>query len=92
MYCDKEQRTRSITAPLLQESDQETAVEDQRRKQAAAIEQLRHQLEELESYAYMSGDSAGPPSRLVLDRQRLVMEQLRDRYWSRFHNHGEGAY
>ena len=64
---------------LLQESDQETAVEDQRRKQAAAIEQLRHQLEELESYAYMSGDSAGPPSRLVLDRQRLVMEQLRDR-------------
>ena len=68
---------------LLQESDQETAVEDQRRKQAAAIEQLRHQLEELESYAYMSGDSAGPPSRLVLDRQRLVMEQLRDRSGSR---------
>ena len=68
---------------LLQESDQETAVEDQRRKQAAAIEQLRHQLEELESYAYMSGDSAGPPSRLVLDRQRLVMEQLRDRCGSR---------
>ena len=58
-------------------------MEDQRRKQAAAIEQLRHQLEELESYAYMSGDSAGPPSRLVLDRQRLVMEQLRDRSGSR---------
>ena len=92
MYCDKEKRTISIITPLLQESDQETAVEDQRRKQAAAIEQLRHQLEELESYAYMSGDSAGPPSRLVLDRQRLVMEQLRDRYWSRFHNHGEGPY
>ena len=87
MYCDKEQRTISIiTTSLLQETDQETTVEDQRRKQAAAIEQLRHQLEELESYAYMSGDSAGPPSRLVLDRQRLVMEQLRDRYWSRFHN------
>ena len=78
MYCDKEQRNNNTTS-LLQESDQETAVEDQRRKQAAAIEQLRHQLEELESYAYMSGDSAGPPSRLVLDRQRLVMEQLRDR-------------
>ena len=54
-------------------------MEDQRRKQAEAIEQLRGQLEELESYAYMSGDGAGPPSRLVLDRQRLVMEQLRDR-------------
>ena len=82
MYCDKEQRNNNTTS-LLQESDQETAVEDQRRKQAAAIEQLRHQLEELESYAYMSGDSAGPPSRLVLDRQRLVMEQLRDRSGSR---------
>ena len=82
MYCDKEQRNNNTTS-LLQESDQETAVEDQRRKQAAAIEQLRHQLEELESYAYMSGDSAGPPSRLVLDRQRLVMEQLRDRCGSR---------
>ena len=82
MYCDKEQRNDNTTS-LLQESVQETAVEDQRRKQAAAIEQLRHQLEELESYAYMSGDSAGPPSRLVLDRQRLVMEQLRDRSGSR---------
>merc|ERR1719336_3376964 len=67
------------TGSLGLESDQETAVEDQRRKQAAAIEQLRHQLEELESYAYMSGDNSAPPSKLVLDRQRLVMEQLRDR-------------
>ena len=65
---------------MLQEPDQETAVEDQKRKQAEAIEQLRGQLEELESYAYMSGDSAGPPSKLVLERQRLVMEQLRDRW------------
>ena len=53
-------------------------MEDQKKKQAEAIEQLRGQLEELESYAYMSGDSA-PPSALVLDRQRMVMEQLRDR-------------
>ena len=62
----------------VQEPDQEAVVEDQKKKQAEAIEQLRCQLEELESYAYMSGDSA-PPSKLVLDRQRLVMEQLRDR-------------
>ena len=58
--------------------EQEAAMEDQKKKQAEAIEQLRGQLEELESYAYMSGDSA-PPSSLVLDRQRLVMEQLRER-------------
>ena len=49
-------------------------MEDQKKKQAEAIEQLRGQLEELESYAYMSGDSA-PPSALVLDRQRMVMER-----------------
>jgi len=60
------------------DDEQEKAVEDQRRKQAEAIEQLKSQLEELESYAYLSGDSA-PPSRLLLERQRLVMEQLRDR-------------
>ena len=61
-----------------QDDEQEKAVEEQKRKQAEAIEQLKSQLEELESYAYLSGDSA-PPSKLLLDRQRLVMEQLRDR-------------
>jgi len=60
------------------DDEQEKAVEEQKRKQAEAIEQLKSQLEELESYAYLSGDSA-PPSKLLLDRQRLVMEQLRDR-------------
>ena len=63
----------------LQEEEKEKAVQDQKKKQAEAIEQLQNQLEELESYAYQSGDSA-PPSRLLLERQRLVMEQLRDRY------------
>ena len=36
---------------------QETVMEDQKKKQAEAIEQLRGQLEELESYAYMSGET-----------------------------------
>ena len=68
---------RPVDLPSLP-GEQEAVIEDQKKKQAEAIEQLRGQLEELESYAYMSGDSA-PPSRLLLDRQRLVMEQLRDR-------------
>ena len=38
-------------------SEQETVMEDQKKKQAEAIEQLRDQLEELESYAYMSGEA-----------------------------------
>ena len=90
------------------EETQEAAVAEQGRKQAAAIAQLRAQLEELENYAYQvnigfqkleywpnmvnigeycaklqkfeqksqSGDSA-PPSRLLLERQRLVMERLK---------------
>jgi len=59
------------------EEAQEEAVAEQRRKQAEAIVQLRAQLEELENYAYQSGDSA-PPSRLLLERQRLVMERLKE--------------
>ena len=67
-----------IVKTMFQDDEQERAVEDQRKKQTEAIEQLKNQLEELESYAYLSGDSA-PPSKLLLERQRLVMEQLRDR-------------
>jgi len=68
----------TITKDSCLDEEQAKAVEEQKRKQTEAIEQLKSQLEELESYAYMSGDSA-PPSKLLLERQRLVMEQLRDR-------------
>ena len=47
--------TRPVGLPSLP-SQQETVMEDQKRKQAEAIEQLRDQLEELESYAYLSGE------------------------------------
>ena len=54
-------------------------VEEQRRRQAEVMEQLRGRLEELESYAYQSGEADAPPARLLLDRQRVVMEQLKAR-------------
>ena len=62
---------------LPEQGEQEEVVEVQRRRQEEAIVQLRGQLEELENYAYMSGDSA-PPSRLLLERQRVVMERLQE--------------
>ena len=49
--------TRPLGLPNIQ-SEQETLMEDQKRKQAEAIEQLRDQLEELESYAYLSGEGS----------------------------------
>ncbi len=40
------------------------------------ISQLKVQLEELESYAYESGDADTVPSNVLLDRQRIVMGEL----------------
>ena len=47
-------------------------LEAQRRKQAQLIHQLKGQLEELESYAYESGEGT-MPSNVLLERQRVVM-------------------
>jgi len=54
------------------------AVEEQRKLQEAAITNLRGKLEELESYAYQAGE-AGVPSSVVLERQRMVIDQLKTR-------------
>ncbi len=50
-------------------------VEAQRKRHSELITQLKSQLEELESYAYESGDAI-VPSKLILERQKLVMGQL----------------
>ena len=47
-------------------------LEAQRKKQTELINQLKVQLEELESYAYESGEAI-VPSNLLLERQRVVM-------------------
>ncbi|CAG7721402.1 unnamed protein product [Allacma fusca] len=50
----------------------------QAEKQRDLIGQLKSQLEELESYAYETGE-AGLPQSVLLQRHKLVVEQLRDR-------------
>ena len=47
-------------------------LEAQRKKHTELISQLKGQLEELESYAYESGEAV-IPSNLLLERQRIVM-------------------
>ena len=57
---------------------QQKLLDEQRKKHADLIQQLKGQLEELESYAYESGEAI-VPSNMLLERQRIVMEQLKAR-------------
>ncbi|CAL8114914.1 unnamed protein product [Orchesella dallaii] len=50
----------------------------QREKQKDLITQLKGQLEELESYAYQTGD-AGLPQSVLLERHKIVVDQLKNR-------------
>ena len=50
-------------------------LESQRKRQAELIHQLKGQLEELESYAYESGEG-NMPSNILLERQRVVMGKI----------------
>ena len=62
----------------MSESQHSEFVEAQRIKQLQLIGQLRDQLEDLEQFAYEMGES-GPPSTVVMEKQRVIIEQLRDR-------------
>ncbi|XP_074601001.1 RUN domain-containing protein 1-like isoform X2 [Brevipalpus obovatus] len=60
-----------------EESDMNNKLETQRVKQKELIQKLRDQLEELEKYAYDTGQSNSLPSGLLLERQALIIEQLK---------------
>ena len=57
---------------MMTAENNDAILEAQRRKQAQLIHQLKGQLEELESYAYESGEGT-MPSNVLLERQRVVM-------------------
>ncbi|XP_053213827.1 RUN domain-containing protein 1-like [Panonychus citri] len=52
-------------------------LEFQRKRQKELIHKLRDQLEELEQYAYETGQSNALPSSLLLERQTVIIEQLK---------------
>ena len=55
----------------------EDTLESQRLKQKELIEKLKDQLEDLEQYAYETGDVASIPSSMLLERQTVIIEQLK---------------
>ena len=58
-------------------------LEAQTKKHTDLIQQLKVQLEELESYAYESGEAI-VPSNMLLERQRIVMGKegnLKKKVW-----------
>lgn len=60
------------------EQEQEEKLEQQRQKQKELIDQLKGQLEDLEKYAYETGE-AGLPSSMLLERQSVVIEHLKEK-------------
>lgn len=56
----------------------EEVMEQQKQKQRDLMEKLRNQLQDLETYAYETGDG-GLPSSVLLERQSVIIEQLKDR-------------
>ncbi|RWS27692.1 RUN domain-containing protein 1-like protein [Leptotrombidium deliense] len=54
-------------------------LELQREKQKELISKLKEQLEDLEKYAYETGDSSIIPSGLLLERQSVIIEQLKSK-------------
>ena len=65
----------SILEPL---SAHEQIIEEQRTKQKELIDQLKNQLEDLESYAYQSGD-LDLPSSLVMEKHKLILDELKEK-------------
>ena len=57
----------------------EEKLELQRSRQKELIFQLKEQLEDLERYAYETGDLNGLPSSMLLERQNAIIEQLRSK-------------
>lgn len=60
------------------EQEQEEKLEQQRQKQKELIQQLKEQLEDLEKYAFETGD-AGMPSSMLLERQSVIIEHLKEK-------------
>ncbi|KAK0049338.1 RUN domain-containing protein 1 [Biomphalaria pfeifferi] len=59
------------------EKEHELKISEQREKQRQLIEQLKSQLEDLETYAYETGDAESLPTSRVMEKQKVVLEELK---------------
>lgn len=63
---------------LIELPDHEQIIEEQRVKQKELIDQLKSQLEDLESYAYQSGNIE-LPSTLVMEKHKVIIDELKEK-------------
>jgi RUN domain-containing protein 1 len=56
----------------------ENVIDEQRKKQKELIDQLKNQLQDLESYAYESGDLEIPSS-VILEKQKVIIDELKEK-------------
>ncbi|KAL8603820.1 hypothetical protein ACOMHN_058555 [Nucella lapillus] len=68
--------------PLLEEmrtKEHEDKMTAQKEKQRELITQLKSQLEDLETFAYESGHADEPPTSRVLEKQQVLLEEVRSK-------------
>lgn len=79
---DTEIKDSSSSQHILDPDERESEVrklEAQRIKQKELISKLKDQLEDLEKYAYETGEMSCIPSSMLLERQSVIIEQLKGR-------------
>lgn len=62
----------------LSDKEHDEKIAEQRQKQIELIQQLKSQLEDLEIYAYETGEADMPTSR-VMEKQKVVIDQLKNK-------------
>ncbi|KAJ8299555.1 hypothetical protein KUTeg_023615 [Tegillarca granosa] len=59
------------------DKEHEVKITQQREKQRQLIDQLKSQLEDLETYAYETGDVKELPTNQMMEKQKVIIDQLR---------------
>ncbi|XP_067654664.1 RUN domain-containing protein 1-like isoform X1 [Haliotis asinina] len=61
----------------MSDKEHEIKISEQREKQRELIQQLKSQLEDLETYAYETGDKEVMPTNQLMEKQRVVIDELK---------------
>ncbi|XP_050408880.1 RUN domain-containing protein 1 [Patella vulgata] len=69
----------------MSEKEHEVKISQQREKQKELIQQLKSQLEDLETYAYETGNAELPTTK-VIEKQKIVIDELKQKIDLDLHN------
>ena len=69
----------AICQPSIYVNDrtQEQLIADETRREREFIDELKQKLDELERYAAASGSLEGAPTSVIMEKQRILIDQLR---------------